>query len=116
MRASPYYLCIKIPITSDNMAASPLSLDSLSDHEFDMARHSTVSCEMRIDQTQPDHFLTLHAVHPIPTRYLRGLAQSQLEFLYSNITERRFLPDGEFAKRVVETLDAIRQVMNPEGE
>jgi hypothetical protein len=116
MHASPYYLCIKIPKSSDNMAASPLSLDSLSDHELDMARHSTASCEMRIDQTQPKHHLTLHAVHPIPTRYLRGLAQSQLEFLHCYLTEKRLRPDGELASRVYETLDAIGQVLSPEEE
>jgi hypothetical protein len=119
MRASPYYLCIKIPISSDNIAASPLSLDSLSDHKLDMVRRSTAdpaSCEMFINQTQPDHHLTLHAVHPIPTRYLRGLAQSQLEFLHHYLTEKRLRPDGELARRVYETLDAIRRVLCPEEE
>ncbi|KAI4937875.1 hypothetical protein J4E85_000312 [Alternaria conjuncta] len=99
MRASPYYVCIRLPISSGTMFAPPLFPEPSPSRENAM----------------PEQYVTLHAVHPVPTRYLRSLAQDQLEFLFGYWTEKRIQPDGELARRMCETVEAIGQIMH-EGE
>ncbi|KAI4664187.1 uncharacterized protein J4E79_003689 [Alternaria viburni] len=70
------------------------------------------SCE----PAMPEQHVTLHAVHPIPTRYLRSLAQDQLEFLFGYWTEKRIQPDGELARRMCETVEAIGQIMHEDED
>ena len=119
MRASPYYTCIRLPISSDTMFAPPLFPDPPSSRECTIVRQSTASFESRdvhADQEQLEQYVTLHAVHPIPTRYLRSLAQDQLEFLFGYWTEKRIQPDGELARRMCETVEAIGQIMHEEED
>jgi len=115
MRASPFYSCIRLPIFSDTMSAPPLFPDPSPSHEYAMVRQNVASFESRdvhADQGQAEQYVTLHAVHPIPTRYLRSLAQDQLEFLFGHWTEKRIQPDGELARRMCETVEAIGQIMH----
>lgn len=65
-------------------------------------------------QVRLEQHLTLHAVHPIPMRYLRSLAQDQLEFLYGHLAGKSLRPGGELAKRLSETIDCIVQIMHRE--
>jgi hypothetical protein len=119
MRTSQYYLCIKLPASPDDMTATSLPLGSFPNHELAVARPSTAapeSLDIQGEQARSEKPLTLHAVHPIPTRYLRGLAQNQLEFLYGYLTGKRLRPDGELARRVSETIAAIGHIMNAEME
>lgn len=115
MRASPYYTCIQLPISSDTIFAPPLFPESSSSRQCTMVRPCAASFESRdihTDQEQPEQYVTLHAVHPVPTRYLRSLAQDQLEFLFGHWTEKRIQPDGELARRMCETVEAIGQIMH----
>jgi len=118
MRASRYYVCIRLPISSGTMFAPPLFPDPSPGREFAMVRPCLAGFESRdlhADQEQLEQHVTLHAVHPIPTRYLRNLAGDQLEFLFGYWTEKRIQSHGELARRMCETVEAIGQIMH-EGE
>lgn len=119
MRASPYYVCIRLPICSDTIIPPPLFPDPSSSCESAMVRPIVAGYESSVvyaDQAQPEQHVTLHAVHSIPTRYLRSLAQDQLEFLSGYWTEKRFQPDGDLARRMLETVEAIGQIMHEKEE
>ena len=115
MRASPYYSCIRLPMSSDIMSASPLFPDPSLSCESAMVSPCAADSESRdihADHEQPEQYVTLHAVHPVPTRYLRSLAHDQLEFLFGYWTEKRIQPDGELARRMCGTMEAIGQIVH----
>ena len=119
MRASPYDTCIRLPMSSDTTSSPPLFPDPSSSRECTIVRPCAASFDSRdthADQEQREQYVTLHAVHPIPTRYLRSLAQDQLEFLFGYWTEKRIQPDGELARRMCETVEAIGQIMHEEED
>ena len=119
MRASPYYVCIRLPMSSDALFAPPPFPEPSPICEPAMVRPRAASFESRdihADQEQPEQQVTLHGIHPIPTRYLRTLAQDQLKFLFGYWTEKRIQPDGELGRRICETVEAIGQIMHEEED
>jgi hypothetical protein len=108
MRASPYYICINLPVFPDTTTVSPLPFGPTH------SAAASESLDVQAEQTHSERYLTLHAVHPIPMTYLRSLAHHQLYFLYEYLIGKVFRPSGKLAKRLCQTMDCIRQIMHQE--
>lgn len=114
MRASPYYFCVDLPISSNSTTASTLSSGSTSVHRYITAASGNL--DKRAEHVPTDQSLALHSVHPVPIRYLRKLTPKQLEFVYSYLTGKRFRPGSELSRRAYETVRNIERIMHPGEE